>query len=122
VRLYLRPTKNVQNLNPFLGIYPIGDFRTLRNNQFLKILPSKEFINEIEQQLPPNNSYLVSQSGEKKQSSEDGGNENSTEGRADSTISVTNLEFDSPARSVLSLNHKRTIIYPVNICFINNPT
>ncbi|MBL7545831.1 MAG: hypothetical protein JNL11_18585 [Bdellovibrionaceae bacterium] len=120
VRLYLQPSKTVANLNPFVGVFPIGDFRSIRTNQFLKILPSKDFIKELEAQLPLNRAYVTSPNGNATQQAET--ISVSQNAKTDSAISVTNIDFDSPLKSVQHLNHKRISTYPANICFVNNLT
>lgn len=125
VRLYLQPSKNIPNLKPFAGIFPLGDFRSIRTNSFLKVLPSPDFIKEIEAQLPLNKDYM-SQTARSKSLSGDKDDDDNTSGsrsgKADSTLSWTTLEIDSPVKGVQQLNHKRKITYPVNICFTNNLT
>lgn len=126
VRLYLQPSKNVPNLKPFAGIFPLGDFRSIRTNTFLKILPSPDFIKEVEAQLPLNKEYMSKSVNSKSAKNNDDDDDDKTSGarsgKADSTISWTTLEIDSPVKGVQQLNHKRKVTYPVNICFTNNLT
>ncbi len=124
VRLYLQPSKNVANLKPFVGIFPLGDFRSFRVNNFLKILPSPDFIKELEAQLPLNKDFASQATlGQASSTADDKSVANATStSKTGSTISWTNIEFDSPVRGLQLLNHKRKISYPAHICFTNNLT
>jgi hypothetical protein len=124
VRLYLEPMKPVQNLKPYVGIFPMGDFRSIRTNQFLKVLPSSDFKKEVEAQLPLAKNYLSGSVSASQATSTKGDTAlkpaSPTTARAQGTVSWTTLDFDSPVKGVQLLNHKRRITYPVHICFTNN--
>lgn len=122
VRLYLQPTKPVTNLKSFVGVFPIGDFRSIRTNQFLKILPSTDFIKELEAQIPLNKDYVSQGTTGQTSSAGLGSNKDnpSTNAKAKTTISESMLEFDSPAIGKLHLNQRKKITFPVHICFNNN--
>lgn len=118
LRLYIEPSKTVPNLKPFVGVFPIGDFRNIRATTFLKVSPSDISFKEISTQLPLNKTYM-SQTSKGKDDVEDTSS-GSRSGKAESTISWSTLEIDSPVKGVQQLNHKRKVTYPVNICFNNN--
>lgn len=124
LRLYLEPSKAVPNLNPFVGIFPIGDFRNIRTNTFLKVLPSDNSIKDFESQLPKNKTYMSSDAKSKSAQGEveDNTSSGARSGKADSTLSWTTLEIKSPIKGEQITNHKRKFTYPVNICFTNNLT
>jgi hypothetical protein len=123
LRLYLEPSKTVTNLKPFVGIFPLGDFRAIRSTTFLKISPSSVSFKDIENQLPLNKTYM--NKGKEKINADDEITEADSgrrTGKADSAISATTLEIDSNLKVTLQENHRRKITYPVHICFTNNLT
>mgnify|MGYP001163347546 FL=1 len=120
LRLYIEPSKSVPNLKSFAGVFPIGDFRNIRATTFLKVSPSDVSFKEIETQLPLNKTYMSDTKASKADDEVDEKTSAGRSGKADSTIAWGMLEISSPVKGIQLLNHKRTVTYPVHICFNNN--
>lgn len=122
VRLHLRPVKSVSNLKPYVGIFPSGDFRNLRGNLFLKVLPSPDFIKEIEEALPLNKAFIASTSGAITEfDTDDSTNKsNNSTGKPTKVASAGNIDFDAPVHGIQKASHKKEITYPAHLCYQNN--
>ena len=52
VRLSLEPQNNISGLKDFTGIFPVGDYKNIRNNQFLKVSNNPDLNTELGKKLP----------------------------------------------------------------------
>lgn len=123
VRLHLRPTQPIVNLKPYVGVFPSGDFRNLRTNLFLKVLPSSDFIKELEAELPLNKAFAASTNGPLSESSADdnaGASKSNSKNKPLATWSSGNIDFASPHRGIIKDSHKKQISYGAHICYQNN--
>lgn len=110
IRISLSTVKKIANLNSFSGIFPLGEYRNLRNNQFLKVSNSPDLIKEVTEKLPTSNS-------DNKAKKDFVDNSNDT--KADSMISILPLTFRVISGKQLNY-HKKVISYNVTACFTNN--
>lgn len=123
IRLSLNTLKKINNLNGFVGIYPIGDFRSLRNNQFLKVSNSPDVINEINAKIPlttPNPQGSHSEplsSSDRDASAKNASNEKQTEADGIITMDVLNI---TPLNASQHPVFERVRKYKVTACFSNN--
>lgn len=109
VRISLEAQKNVPGLKPFVGIFPVGDYKNIRSNQFLKVSNNQELNSDLNKKLPSGKSGFtpVSQETDTKETT------------AESVISIAPLTFDPLNGSQVNY-HKKVVRYNVTACFSNN--
>lgn len=112
IRLSMSPQNPVTNLSSYQGLFPIGEFRNIRSNQFLKVSNNAELINEFKKLLPTNSEPQAAAKTTPEVTEDKGIN-------ADSVISIAPLSFDPLNGSQVNY-HQKIVRYNVTACFSNN--
>lgn len=109
VRLSLQTQSSISGLKDFTGIFPVGDYKNIRNNQFLKVSNNTELIEDLSKKIPLTHekNKTINQQTDDKQTT------------AESVISIAPLSFDPLNGSQISY-HRKVVRYNVTACFSNN--
>ncbi|MCK6599068.1 MAG: hypothetical protein L6Q37_11945, partial [Bdellovibrionaceae bacterium] len=112
LRIQIESQLPINNLKSFTGLFPLGDYRNFKTNQFLKVTSSPELLQEVAKKIPGNSRYDVNKNTQPS-------SENENETRSDSLISIAPLSIDPLSGEQINY-HKKMVKYIVTACFSNN--